>query len=94
MVRRAIYFSGRVQGVGFRYDTARIAIGYEVSGFVENLSDGRVHVVVEGACQQVDAFICHLCDHMSQYIYQRQVQHHPATGEFGGSGSHVFAIRR
>ncbi len=94
MVRRTIYFSGRVQGVGFRYNTARIAIGYEVSGFVENFADGRVQVIVEGSGQQVDAFTCHLCDHMSQYISQRQLLHHPATGEFGDPGPQAFTIRR
>ena len=37
-----IFFSGRVQGVGFRYATAQVARQFEVAGFVANLPDGRV----------------------------------------------------
>ena len=42
------YFSGSVQGVGFRYTTERLARHFPVTGFVRNLSDGRVEVTVEG----------------------------------------------
>ena len=46
--RRHCYFSGRVQGVGFRYTSRNIAINYDVTGFVRNLPDGRVELVAEG----------------------------------------------
>ena len=39
-----LYFSGRVQGVGFRAATQRLARGSGVEGFVQNLPDGRVEV--------------------------------------------------
>ena len=39
---------GRVQGVGFRYTVRSLAVGFDVTGFVRNLPDGRVHLVVEG----------------------------------------------
>ena len=42
------FFSGRVQGVGFRAMTCRIAESCAVTGFVKNLSDGRVELVAEG----------------------------------------------
>ena len=36
------HYSGHVQGVGFRYQTLQVAKGFEVSGYVQNLADGRV----------------------------------------------------
>jgi len=44
MHARQIFYSGYVQGVGFRYTVRRIASGYEVTGWVKNLPDGRVEV--------------------------------------------------
>ena len=46
--RRRVYFSGEVQGVGFRMTTRRLASGFPITGFVRNLSDGRVELLVEG----------------------------------------------
>ena len=39
------WFEGHVQGVGFRYQTICVAKGFEVTGFVHNLVDGRVHLL-------------------------------------------------
>ena len=55
--RRIVYFSGTVQGVGFRYTTARVAERFTVTGFVQNLSDGRVLVIAEGTAPELDRFI-------------------------------------
>ena len=41
-------FSGRVQGVGFRYRTQLIAQQFPVTGYVKNLNDGTVELVIEG----------------------------------------------
>ncbi|HWQ92492.1 MAG TPA: acylphosphatase, partial [Clostridia bacterium] len=43
-----IYYSGSVQGVGFRYTVKSAATGYEVTGVVRNLPDGRVEMLAEG----------------------------------------------
>ncbi len=43
-----VFFSGHVQGVGFRYYTFQIMAGYPVRGFVRNLPDGRVELVLQG----------------------------------------------
>lgn len=51
-----IFYSGRVQGVGFRYNTKRTALGYEVTGTVRNLPDGRVELTVEGTRAELEAF--------------------------------------
>src|SRR5207248_2933045 len=45
--RRQCLFSGRVQGVGFRYTVKNIALQHNISGYVRNLPDGRVELVME-----------------------------------------------
>lgn len=47
-VRKRIYFSGRVQGVGFRYQATRLARGLGLTGYVKNLWDGRVELEAQG----------------------------------------------
>jgi acylphosphatase len=44
MIAKQVFYSGRVQGVGFRYTTKQIASGFEVTGWVKNLPDGRVEL--------------------------------------------------
>ena len=51
-----VYYSGRVQGVGFRYTVKSLTPGFEVTGTVRNLPDGRVELVAEGAREELDAF--------------------------------------
>ncbi len=45
MIAKQVLYSGRVQGVGFRYSTKQIASGFEVTGWVKNLPDGRVELL-------------------------------------------------
>ena len=55
--RRRILYSGRVQGVGFRFTAERLARARTVSGYVRNLPDGRVEIVVEGELSEIEAFL-------------------------------------
>lgn len=57
MERRTIYFSGQVQGVGFRYATARAAAGLALDGTVRNLPDGRVELIVSGSHGDIEALL-------------------------------------
>jgi acylphosphatase len=58
MVAKQILFSGRVQGVGFRYTTKQIASGFEVTGTVKNLPDGRVELqAMASDGGELDAFL-------------------------------------
>ena len=52
-----VFFTGRVQGVGFRYTALQVAKEFEVAGFVTNLPDGRVQLEAEGSKKEIDAFI-------------------------------------
>ncbi len=63
-----VWFSGRVQGVGFRYTTTQLARGYDVTGQVRNLNDGRVHLHVEGEEAEVRAFVLAIQEQMSGFI--------------------------
>jgi acylphosphatase len=82
MIRRTVLFSGRVQGVGFRYTACRVATAFEVTGRVRNLADGRVEAVIEGAPEEIDAFVQALSDEMAGYIRDTQSRDGPATAEF------------
>lgn len=77
-----IYYSGRVQGVGFRYTVRSLAGRFDVTGFVRNLPDGRVHLVVEGAADEVAAFLDAIKTEMAHYIANAQEIVRPATGRF------------
>ena len=54
--RLHVYYSGRVQGVGFRYTAKTVAMGFEVTGIVRNLPDGRVELVAEGLKDELEGF--------------------------------------
>ncbi len=55
--RMQIFFSGNVQGVGFRFTAERLARRFPVTGYVRNLDDGRVEVVAEGEEQTLTDFL-------------------------------------
>src|SRR5438874_2068770 len=66
--RRRILFSGRVQGVGFRMTAVHLAQGLPLSGTVQNLPDGDVELVVEGAAADIDTLIDRLREHFAGLI--------------------------
>jgi len=51
-----IFYSGNVQGVGFRYTVKTVATGFDLAGTVRNLPDGRVELVAEGEKGELEAF--------------------------------------
>ncbi|MGJ8697347.1 MAG: acylphosphatase [Verrucomicrobiaceae bacterium] len=57
MIAKKITFTGRVQGVGFRYATKRLALGFDVIGWVRNCEDGTVELQVMGEEVEVEDFV-------------------------------------
>lgn len=78
-----MHFSGRVQGVGFRYSARQIAREFEVVGYVKNLMDGRVLVEAAGMEDEVNAFIAEIEDRLGVFIRQ--------TERSVGDGKHSFS---
>ncbi len=56
MVSLQVFYEGNVQGVGFRWSVQHIAKGFDVTGWVTNLSDGRVELQINGEENEVRAF--------------------------------------
>lgn len=86
--RRKVLYTGRVQGVGFRWTTQRISRSHAVTGFVMNLPDGRVELVAEGMADDVKGFLSAVRDRMSENITLEDQTVESPTGEFT-----VFDIR-
>lgn len=84
-----VIFRGHVQGVGFRYTAREVASAYEVGGWVRNLPDQTVEMVVAGPGTSVDRFVKDLCARMDRFI--REVQRQPAEVD---TIPGVFEIRR
>lgn len=80
--QREAHYSGNVQGVGFRYTVRSLAVRFEVTGFVRNLPDGRVHLVVEGTNREVGAFFDAIRAELAYYIREVQESVRPAGGKF------------
>jgi acylphosphatase len=78
-------YTGRVQGVGFRYVTKNVATGFEVTGTVRNLPDGRVELVAEGAKEELEAFLAAIREsEVAGLIRQEQAVWAEAINEFSG----------
>ena len=89
MIAKKVFYEGRVQGVGFRFSVKELAAGFDVTGSVRNLPDGRVELEVQGTEQEVEAFLqavrqSHLRPHISRWTAQ------PAEVSPGRKG---FSIR-
>jgi acylphosphatase len=83
--RLHIFYSGRVQGVGFRYTTKVTACGFEVTGTVRNLPAGRVEMIAEGERAELEEFRRALQDsEVGRFVRQEDVEWSTAKNEFRG----------
>jgi len=81
MPARQIFYTGRVQGVGFRYATKRLAMGFDVTGWVRNLPDGRV---------ELHAFLHELEVESSLAHHIKEIERHPLEGLAGVKGFSII----
>jgi|ERR1043166_1111868 acylphosphatase len=83
--RLQIYYSGHVQGVGFRFTTKSVAQGFAVTGVVRNLADGRVELVIEGERAELEGFRRAIQDsEVGGFIRQEETTWSPAKNEYRG----------
>ena len=81
--RAHAYFSGRVQGVGFRYTAEGIALELGLSGWVKNRRDGRVELVCEGAKPDIENLFARIQSSLlGVHIKKTTVNWEKATCEF------------
>jgi acylphosphatase len=73
-VCKRVTYSGRVQGVGFRYTARQLAAGLPVTGYVRNLGNGDVELVAEGESAAVEAFLSAVAERMRGYVKGIDVQ--------------------
>lgn len=88
MPTKQVIYSGRVQGVGFRYSTKQIASGYEVVGTVKNLPDGRVEMqVMSQESDELEDFLAAIDEStLGSLIKEREISSIPAlVGQRGFS---------
>ena len=83
--RVIMYYSGPVQGIGFRYTVRRLVNGYEATGTVRNLDDGRVELVAEGVREELEALLEAVRQSdVGRFIRQEQMDWTEARNEFRG----------
>ncbi len=87
MKRVTVFYAGRVQGVGFRATVRQVSRGYEVTGVVRNLPDGRVELIAEGLKEELRAFLDGIAaSALSGHIATRPETWSAARGGFRGFG--------
>ena len=77
-----VFYTGRVQGVGFRFTAIDIARGLDVCGWVKNLRDGRVELVAEAEEDTLKDFLSRINTLFSRYIQDAEVEWRAALVEF------------
>ncbi len=81
--RVTVYYSGSVQGVGFRYTVRTLVNGFEATGTVRNLEDGRVELVAEGTREELEGLLEAVRQsEVGRFIRQEQADWRAARNEF------------
>ena len=86
---REVWYSGHVQGVGFRAQVLGLARGFDVTGFVQNLTDGRVYLHAEGSENELDDFAAEILKSLDGHI--RNVEERAFSGL---RTAQTFSIKR
>lgn len=88
-VTHRVVFSGRVQGVGFRYTACGIARKHPVTGFVRNQPDGTVELVAQGSTTAINDFLTDLVRQFQDNIWHVDRQDHATSDRYS-----AFDLRR
>ena len=82
MVAKNVIFSGRVQGVGFRFTVHRIAGRFQLRGWVKNLPDGNVEMLAQGPEVDVDGCISDIQESFSGYVRNTKITEVPVDPRY------------
>src|SRR5205814_6298263 len=74
MISLQVFYEGNVQGVGFRWSVRHVAKGFDVTGWVRNLPDGRVELQVTGEDEEVRAFLDRVAKGELHSIIRKQTE--------------------
>ena len=89
MISLQVFYEGNVQGVGFRWSIRHVAKGFDVTGWVRNLPDGRVELQVNGQESEVRAFL----DGVMQSELRAHIKKQDVTPLADAPPTHGFEIR-
>ena len=83
LIRARVFYSGRVQGVGFRYTAERFALELGLRGWVKNLPDNRVEILCEGPKEKIEELFLNIQrSSLGAGARQGDSRWEDATGEF------------
>ena len=74
MISLQVFYEGNVQGVGFRWSVRHVAKGFDVTGWVRNMPDGRVELNVTGEEEEVRAFLDRIVQGELQSLIHKQTK--------------------
>ena len=74
MISLQVIYEGHVQGVGFRFTVRHIAKGFDVTGWVRNLPDGRVELQATGDEEEVRAFLDQVAQSELHSLIRKQTE--------------------
>jgi acylphosphatase len=74
MISLQIFYEGNVQGVGFRWSVRHIAKGFDVTGSVRNLADGRVELQINGEEGEVREFLDAVAQSELHALIRKQIE--------------------
>jgi acylphosphatase len=74
MISLQVFYEGHVQGVGFRFTVRHIAKGFDLTGWVRNLRDGRVELQVTGDEAEVRAFLDQVAQSELHSLIRKQTE--------------------
>jgi len=77
MLAKRIIFTGRVQGVGFRFTAHRAASRRQLTGFVRNVPDGTVEMLAQGRPEDVDDCIQDIKEYFAGYLKETRIEEIP-----------------
>lgn len=77
-----VYYSGNVQGIGFRFVTHDLTCKLKLGGWVKNLEDGRVELVAEGQEKFLKEMLEKIKINFGDNIQDSQIEWQKATDEF------------